>query len=161
MTEVNGLRLAFRGLVAGLAAGYVWLAVSMVVAAPFGDPLSPHRQLASAVLPLDTTRGGSLLFGLSAAQVAGGAFGMLFAYFVGRFFTVRPTLALAAPALALLAWLAASASADPELAAQVPMLVAVLVYGAALGQQLPLRADVLRARPAAPSWPQAPGSPST
>jgi uncharacterized membrane protein YgaE (UPF0421/DUF939 family) len=145
MTEVNGLRLAFRGLTAGLAAGYVWLAVSLLVATPFGDPLAPLSRLAEVVLPLEPSREGSLLIGLSMAQLAGGAFGLMFAYFVGRFFTVRPTLAVAAPALALLAWLAASAPADPALARQIPMLAAVLVYGATLGQQLPLRGEVARA----------------
>ncbi|HEX2141702.1 MAG TPA: hypothetical protein VHK28_05425 [Candidatus Limnocylindria bacterium] len=144
MTEVNGLRLAVRGLTGGLAAGYVWLAVTLLLAAPFGDPLAPHARLADWVLPASATREGSLLLGLSVAQLVGGAFGLLFAYFVGRFFTVRPTMLLAATCVALLAWLAAGSATDPQLTAQIPMLVAVLVYGAVLGHALPLRDDVLR-----------------
>ena len=31
MTEVNGFRLAYRGLVAGLAAGWVWIAIAASV----------------------------------------------------------------------------------------------------------------------------------
>ena len=33
MTEVNGLHLAYKGFVGGLAGGYVWTAIAMSLAA--------------------------------------------------------------------------------------------------------------------------------
>ena len=53
MTEVNGLRLAYRGLIAGLAGGYVWIAIAMLLSAlAEGDPLRPLRPAALALSPL-------------------------------------------------------------------------------------------------------------
>lgn len=151
MTEINGLRLAYRGLVAGLAAGYVWLAVGLLLALPSGDPLSAHQALAASLLPMQPTREGLLLLALGGAEVAGGAFGMLFAYFIGRFFTVRPTLALAAPSLAVLAWLLLASGSASGVAAHAPLLVAAAIYGLVLGQCLPLRGEVERYPAGSPS----------
>ncbi|HSI99656.1 MAG TPA: hypothetical protein VLA59_04660, partial [Patescibacteria group bacterium] len=53
MTDVNGLRLAYRGFVAGLAGAYVWMAVVMTRAGLLrADPLAPLRPLALAISPL-------------------------------------------------------------------------------------------------------------
>ncbi len=154
MTEINGLRLAYRGLVAGLAAGYAWLAVTLIAAAASGDPLATQARFVGSFLPQAPGREETIVVGLAVAQVAGGAFGMLFAYFVGRFFTVRPTLAVAAPCLAVLVWLPVASAMGPQLPTHLPLLAAAVVYGVALGQHLPLRAEVRRGAYAG-------GSPST
>lgn len=144
MTEINGLRLAYRGLVAGLAAGYVWLAAAMLGALVLADdPLQPLR-----VLGAGSSRE-ALASGLALLQVGSGAVGMGFAYFFGRFFTVRPTLAIAAPCFTLLAWLALGRLIGQSAATQVPLLVASLLYGVMLGASVPIRGDLLRSRGAA------------
>ena len=161
MTEVNGLRLAYRGFVAGLAGGYVWAALAMGLAAiVHGDPLEPLRPIALAVHPLAGTPELSFVVGLAAIQAAGGVIGMTFAYFFGRFFTVRPTLVAAAPLVAVLAWVIVSAAVVGETSiaefATSPIgVLATIGYGVLLGIWIPLRGEVTR-----PEADQ-PGSPST
>ena len=92
MTEVNGLHLAFRGLTAGLAAGWVWLAIALAgLLLEGGDPLAATGALGNG------TEGSGLISALAIAQVTAGGIGLVFAYFFGRYFTVRGTLAVAAP----------------------------------------------------------------
>jgi hypothetical protein len=151
MTEVNGLRLAYRGLVAGLAAGYVWAAVAML-----GAILSGER----AWLPLGLLGGGAgrdeLALGIGTLQVASGGAGMIFAYFFGRFFTVRETLVVAAPCFALLVWLLAGLLLPArDVTLQLVLAGATVLYGTFLGLGLPTRGEVARYAP--PSG----GSPST
>jgi hypothetical protein len=91
VTEVNGLRLAYRGLIAGLAGGYVWAAIAMTLAGiVHGDPLRPLEPLALALAPFARSPELSFVLGLGAVQAGGALVGMCFAYFFGRFFTVRP-----------------------------------------------------------------------
>jgi hypothetical protein len=149
VTEINGLRLAYRGFVTGLAAGYVWAATAMLGALLVGgDPLAPLHLLGGA------GRDG-LLAGIGLIQVGSGGIGMAFAYFFGRYFTVRTTLALAAPCFAGLGWLLLQrVGLNPgTLELQLALGAASLLYGAILGFGLPLRADVARYAPS--------GSPST
>jgi hypothetical protein len=157
MTIVNGLRLAYRGFVTGLAAGYVWLATAMVLGALLhDDALQPLRPLAELILP---AAGGSaetsFVLGFGLVQLAAGLVGMCFSYFFGRFFTVRPTLAVAAPCFALLAWALMAAGAGGDgiggLALAAPPLAATVAYGLLLGAGLPLRGDVLRGHRASES----------
>ncbi len=151
MTTVNGLRLAYRGFVTGLAAGYVWLATAMLLGALLhDDALQPLRPLAALILPAaGGSASASFVLGFGLVQLAAATIGMCFSYFFGRFFTIRPTLAVAAPCFALLAWalFAASAGAGEGLGqmglAAAP-LVATVAYGLLLGAGLPLRGDVLR-----------------
>jgi hypothetical protein len=162
VTEVNGLRLAYRGFVAGLAGGYVWAALAMVLGAfVHGDPLAPLRPIALAVHPLAGTPELSFVVGLAAIQAAGGVVGMTFAYFFGRFFTVRPTLTAAAPLVAILIWVFVAAAVAGETSisqfATSPIgVVATIGYGLLLGIWLPLRGDVIRL-----PGPDQSGSPST
>lgn len=161
MTEVLGLRLAYRGFVTGLAAAYVWLAMAMAVSGLLGgDALAPLRPLAAALI---AGSGGvpeiAFVLGFALVQLGGGLVGMSFAYFFGRFFTARLTLGAAAPLFALLTWgvlatgLRAVSPLGAEAGLELPALLATLGYGLVLGVGLPLRGDVLRA-------PQA-GSPVT
>lgn len=150
MTEVNGLRLAYRGFVAGLAGGYVWAAIAMGLAAlATGDPLFVLRPFAEAMTPLADTPALAFVLGLLAVQLGGALVGMLFAYFFARFFTVRTTLTIAGPVVALLAWgLIAAAftrEADGAVFARhaVPVL-ATLGYGLLLAAGVPVRGDVTR-----------------
>lgn len=159
MTEVNGLRLAYRGFVAGLAGAYVWVAIAMTLAGLVrADPLLPLRPFALAVTPLAGSSELAFVIGLMAVQAAGALVGICFAYFFARFFTVPATLRIAAPAVALLAWalIAAAAGVAPDApasdwAAQVIPLVATLGYAVLLGAWVPVRGEVTRQ----------PGSPST
>jgi hypothetical protein len=148
MTEINGLRLAYRGLMAGLAGGYVWLAVAMLMSWPITGPLGPVQLLASvgpdrvALAP-----GGSFLLALVLVELGAGAMGMAFAYFLGRYFTVRSTLEAAAPCFALLAWFAMSERIGVSrlpLAVQVGLTFATLLYGILLGAAVPTRPELLR-----------------
>jgi hypothetical protein len=150
VTEINGLRLAYRGLVTGLAAGWVWAATAML-----GGMIFEWRPL----LPLEVLGGGrghpELALGMAIAQLAAGGVGMTFAYFFARFFTVRGTLLAAAPSFALLAWLVAGSalSTGIGIGPQVTLGIASVAYGVLLGVGLPLRGQVLRHPPV--------GSPST
>lgn len=159
MTEVNGLRLAYRGLISGLAAGYVWAAIAMcLAAAAFGDPLRPLRPFADALAGAGTTPELGFVLGLFAVQAGGALVGMVFAYFFGRFFTVRPTVAAAGPCFALLVWglvagTGAVTGAEIDLAVHPITVLATIGFGLLLGAAVPLRGDVLRQ----PST----GSPST
>ncbi len=159
MTEVNGLRLAYRGLVAGLAGGYVWAAIAMAIAAiAFGDPLRPLRPFATALTPGGTTPELAFVLGLFAVQAGGAFVGMCFAYFFGRFFTVRRTVAAAGPCFALLVWglVAATGVAGPAGTEPAGIaIVATIGFGLLVGAAVPLRGDVAR-YPAPGS-----GSPST
>jgi hypothetical protein len=152
MTEVNGLRLAYRGFVAGLAGAYVWIAIAMLAAVPGDDPLAPLRVLAS-IGPdgWSATSEEALVLGLAVTQVVGAAVGIGFAYFFGRFFTVRSTLGVGAVCVAILAWailsnrLAAAVAVDPvALGASGGLLLATVAYGAVLGSQVPVRGEVAR-----------------
>ncbi|HET7686747.1 MAG TPA: hypothetical protein VFM19_10100 [Candidatus Limnocylindria bacterium] len=152
MTEVNGLRLAYRGFVTGLAASYVWLAVAMVVAALLtGDPLAPLRPLALTLVEAQhVTASLAFVLGFALVQASGAVVGMCFAYFFGRFFTVRSTMNAAAPAFAILAWalLATGVAALTEtdaLGLQLAPILATLAYGILLGTGIPVRRDVTRA----------------
>jgi len=150
MTEVNGLRLAYRGLIAGLAGGYVWAAIAMTLSAlAFGDPLRPMRPFALAISPLAGSPELAFVLGLFAVQAGGALIGLCFAYFFARFFTVPATLRLAAPAVALMAWalIAAALGRDTGvvgLATQAIALVATLGYGLLLGAGVPVRGEVTR-----------------
>lgn len=158
MTEVNGLRLAYRGLISGLAGGYVWAAIAMTLAAvSFGDPLRPLRPLAEAITPA-TSPELAFVLGLFAVQAGGALVGMCFAYFFGRFFTVRPTVAAAGPCFALLVWGVAVATGivsgnGAGFAAHPISVLATIGFGLLMGAAVPLRGDVVR-QPSS-------GSPST
>ncbi|MCC6619334.1 MAG: hypothetical protein IT341_09910 [Chloroflexi bacterium] len=150
MTEVNGLRLAYRGFIAGLAGGYAWAAIAMAVSAlATGDPLFALRPMAAAII--GSADGDALAFvlGFAAIQLGGAVIGMLFAYFFARFFTVRATLTVAAPVVALLAWglIAAAFTREADGAAlaghAVPVL-ATLGYGVLLAAGVPVRSEVTR-----------------
>lgn len=162
MTEINGLRLAYRGFVAGLAGGYVWAAVAMVLAGVIhGDPLEPLRPIALAVTPLAGTAELAFVVGLATIQAAGGVIGMTFAYFFGRFFTVRPTVLAAAPLVTVLVWVIVAAvvageTAITEFATSPIGVVATIGYGVLVGIWIPLRGEVTR-----PPRPDQSGSPST
>jgi hypothetical protein len=164
VTEVLGLRLAYRGFVTGLAAAYGWTAVAMLSAALLAnDPLAPLRPLAGAIAPVVAGRSDlAFVLGLGVIQTGGGLIGMSFAYFFGRFFTVRSTLAIAAPAFALLAWALIAVGLTglgmPEsLVVSIAPVLGTVAYGLFLGQGLPLRGDVLRGNQGAEDSP----SPST
>ncbi len=163
MTEVMGLRLAYRGFVTGLAGAYVWAAIAMLLGgAIHGDPLRPLRPLAMAISPIANTPELAFVLGLAAIQLGGALIGMCFAYFFARFFTVRATLATAAPIVALLAWaLIAAGLAQglgvPILAAELAPIAATIGYGLLLGAAVPVRGEVTY--PAAPTYSD--GSPST
>lgn len=151
MTEVNGLRLAYRGFVTGLAAAYVWLAVAMIAAAVVADDaLAPLRPLANTlVVEAAVTSALAFVIGFALVQAAGAVVGMSFAYFFGRFFTVRRTMHVAAPAFSLLVWalLATGVGAligSDALALQLAPLLATVAYGAVLGAGVPVRPEVMR-----------------
>jgi hypothetical protein len=150
MTEVNGLRLAYKGFVGGLAGGYVWAAIAMSLAAVVhGDPLRALEPLALALTPLAGSPELAFVLGLAAVQAGGALAGMCFAYFFGRFFTVRATLAAAAPMAALLAWGIVSAVLTRELpavqmAAAPVSILATIGYGLILGTTVPVRGAVVR-----------------
>lgn len=146
MTEVNGLRLAYRGFITGLAASYAWLALAMLVSALLvADPLAPLRPMAAALSPAATTPEQAFVLGLLLAQAGGGLAGICFAYFFARFFTVRGTLLAAAASFAVLSWAlvqAAGLGVPPGVAPAT--VIAALGYGLLLGIGTPLRSEVLR-----------------
>lgn len=150
MTDVNGLRLAYRGFVAGLAGAYVWAAVVMTLSGLLaGDPLAPLRPIALAISPLAGSPELAFVLGLAAVQAAGALVGMCFAYFMARFFTIRATMRIAAPAAAVLAWGLIAAVLEAERVAVPPGFHAVAVigsigYGMLLGGAVPVRAEVAR-----------------
>lgn len=147
---MNGLRLAYRGFVAGLAGGYVWAAIAMVLAGVVrGDPLAPLRPFALAITPLAGTPEMAFVLGLAAVQAGGALVGMCFAYFFARFFTVRVTLAVAAPAVALAAWAAIATAVGREanlagFGTEAIPLVATLAYAVLLAAGVPVRGEVTR-----------------
>ena len=150
MIEVNSVRLTYRGFVAGLAGGYVWTAIAMLLSAVAGgDPLGPLRPIALALSPLAGTPELSFVLGLAAVQAGGAVIGMCFAYFFARFFTVRTTLAVAAPAFTLLMWgliggVVARDTGILEFATHPIPALASLGYGLVLGVALPIRGQVMR-----------------
>ena len=88
-----------------------------------------------------------------------GGIGLVFAYFFGRYFTVRGTLAVAALAFAILCWLATAYVLDGSwlsLTRQAVLTLAAVAYGAMLGGAVPTRSEVLRGPRRQPI-----GSPST
>jgi len=153
MTEINGLRLAYRGLVMGLAGSYVWLAAAMLISMAGGDALVPLRLIGALWSPQgEGLQRDWLLLAMGMLQVAAAGIGIAFAYFFARFFTIRHTLALAGPCFALLTWLmlsdrltSATGAATLAVATQVALICASLLYGLVLGIGLPLRREVLRA----------------
>jgi hypothetical protein len=157
MTEVMGLRLAYRGFVTGIAGAYVWAAIAMLLGATLhGDPLQPLRPLAIAISPIAETPELAFVLGLVAIQAGGALVGMCFAYFFARFFTVRATLAAAAPIVALLAWAMIAAGLARGLgvpigALEIAPILATIGYGLLLGAGIPVRGEVTYAS----------GSPST
>ena len=156
MTEVMGLRLAYRGFVTGLAGAYVWAAIAMLLGALIhGDPLGPLRPLAIAISPLADSPELAFVLGLIAIQAGGALVGMCFAYFFARFFTVRATLSVAAPVVALLAWALIAAGlarlSVPMGPLEVAPILATIGYGVLLGAGVPVRGEV--------TYPS--GSPST
>lgn len=150
MTEVNGLRLAYRGFIAGLAGGYAWVAVAMAVGGlAVGDPLFVLRPMSAAFIGFAASDALAFVLGFAALQLGGALVGMLFAYFFARFFTVRPTLTVAAPIVALLAWglIAAAFTRDADgaqLARHAVPVLATLGYGLLLAAGVPIRGDVTR-----------------
>ena len=150
MIEVNSVSLVYRGLVAGLAGGYVWTAIAMLLSAlAGGDPLGPLRPIALALSPLAGTPELAFVLGLAAVQAGGALVGVCFAYFFARFFTVRKTLVIAAPAFTLLAWgliggLVARDTGILEFATHPIPALASLGYGLLLGVALPVRGAVTR-----------------
>jgi hypothetical protein len=157
VTEVNGFRLAYRGLVAGLAAGWVWLAIALAGLLLAGtNPLGATRALGTG------TDSSGLIVALALAQTIAGGIGLVFAYFFGRYFTARPTLAVAAPVFAVLCWLAVANltnGAGLGWVAQAVLIVAAAVYGLILGSALPTRGEVLRGARSTDRY--SAGSPST
>jgi hypothetical protein len=152
VTEINGLRLAYRGFVTGLAAGYVWVAAAMVGAwLAGGSPLAPLHFLGGS------GRDG-LLAGIGVVQVGSAAIGMTFAYFFGRFFTVRSTLAVAGLCFGVLAWLIVAKVVDTRMGhdlggagLRIGLVAASALYGVMLGGAVPTRDEVLRHRAATTS----------
>jgi len=151
VTDVNGLRLAYRGFVSGLAGAYVWAAIAMTLSGLIhGDPIAPLRPIASAIMPVAGSPELAFVLGLGGAQTAGGLVGMCFAYFFARFFTVRLTLGIAGPAAAVLAWsllqlgIGGAVDAIPP-SLQAIMVVAAVGYGLLLGVNVPIRGEVVRA----------------
>jgi len=151
VTEINGLRLAYRGFVTGLAAGYVWVAAAMLGAWLAGsNPAAPLHLLGGA------GRDG-LLAGIGLAQVGSAGIGMTFAYFFGRFFTVRRTLAVAGLCFGVLVWLVIAKVVDSRMSddltvagLRIALVAASALYGVMLGAAVPTRVEVLR-RQAAPT----------
>ena len=145
-----GLRLAYRGFVTGLAGAYVWAAIAMVLSGMLhGDPLRPLRPFAMALTPLAASPELAFVLGLALVQAGGALVGMCFAYFFARFFTVRGTLTVAAPIVAVLAWglIAAAFIRDADataLTSHAVPVVATLGYGLLLGIGVPVRSDVVR-----------------
>jgi hypothetical protein len=145
VTEINGLRLAYRGFVTGLAAGYVWVAAAMLGASLAGsDPTTPLHLLGGP------GRDG-LLAGIGLVQVGSAGIGMTFAYFFGRFFTVRRTLAIAGLCFGVLAWLVIAKLLDSRMSndltaasLRIALIVASALYGVMLGAAVPTRVEVLR-----------------
>jgi hypothetical protein len=131
--------------VTGLAAGYVWVAAAMVGAwLAGGDPLAPLHFLGGG------GRDG-LLAGIGLVQVGSAAIGMTFAYFFGRFFTVRRTLAVAGLCFGILAWLIIARVVHArmghdlsEAGLRIGLVVASALYGIMLGAAVPTRDEVLR-----------------
>jgi hypothetical protein len=151
VTDVNGLRLAYRGFVSGLAGAYVWAAIAMTLSGlVFGDPLAPLRPIATAIAPVAGSPELAFVLGLGGAQAAGGLVGMCFAYFFARFFTVRVTLGIAGPTVAVLAYSLLQLGIGGAVEAIPPVLQAIMVaaaigYGLLLGVNVPVRGEVTRA----------------
>lgn len=150
MTEVNGLRLAYRGLVSGLAGGYVWAAIAMTLSTlAHGDPLRPLRPVAGMLMTDAARPELAFVIGLFVVQAGGALAGMCFAYFFGRFFTVRPTLAVAGPCFALLVWAivvgtGVGSGAGATAALEPITVLATVGFGLLLGAAVPLRGEVTR-----------------
>jgi hypothetical protein len=150
VTEVMGLRLAYRGFVAGLAGGYVWAAIAMALGGLlYADPLRSLRPFALAISPLAGSAELSFVLGLAAVQLVGGLVGMCFAYFFARYFTVHPTLWLAGPIIALLVWALIAAGLDragpgADVGTQLVPLLATAGYGIVLAARVPVRGEVTR-----------------
>ena len=145
MTEINGLRLAYRGFVTGLAAGYVWAAAAML-----GAWLAGHQPATPMYLLGGAGRDG-LLAGIGLIQVGSAGIGMAFAYFFGRFFTVRRTLALAGLCFGILVWLVIAKVVDSRMSddltavgLRIALVAASALYGVMLGAAVPTRVEVLR-----------------
>ena len=127
----------------------MWVAVALTGLVLAGsDPLAATTRLGNG------TAGSGLISALAIAQVASGGIGLVFAYFFGRYFTVRSTLALTALAFAVLSWLATAYVLDGSwlsLTRQAVLVLASVAYGAMLGGAVPTRNEVLRQRPTQPA----------
>jgi hypothetical protein len=151
VTDVNGLRLAYRGFVSGLAGAYVWAAIAMTLSGLVsGDPIAPLRPIATAIMPVAGSTELAFVLGLGGAQAVGGLVGICFAYFFARFFTVRATLGIAGPTVAVLVWSLVQLGVwgtvdDVAPALQAIMVVAAIGYGLLLGLNVPVRGEVIRA----------------
>jgi hypothetical protein len=151
VTDVNGLRLAYRGFVSGLAGAYVWAAIAMTLSGlVYGDPIAPLRPIATAIMPVAGSTELAFVLGLGGAQAVGGLVGICFAYFFARFFTVRATLGIAGPTVAVLVWSLVQLGVwgtvdDVAPALQAIMVVAAIGYGLLLGLNVPVRGEVIRA----------------
>jgi hypothetical protein len=150
---VDGFRLAYRGLIAGLVGAYLWVAGAMVAGLLVaGDPVSPLRTVGLAASPAWIADPSLHWLPVLAAlaQAGGGLAGVLFAYFVARYFTVRRTLAIAGTCVGLLLGWAVLGSlvppGDPTPAAPAALAIAVgsIWYGVFIGLEVPLRGDVER-----------------
>jgi hypothetical protein len=79
---------------------------------------------------------------------------MTFAYFFGRFFTVRRTLAVAGLCFGVLAWLVIAKVVDARMgddltaSLRIALIAASALYGVMLGAAVPTRVEVLRHQPA-------------
>ena len=150
MTEVNGLRLAYRGFVSGIAGAYVWAAIAMALSGLLhGDPVEPLRPIATAISPLAGRPELAFVLGLAAVQAGGAVIGMVFAYFFARFFTVRTTLAVAGPVVAVLAWALLTVLLEQGTGAftatdQLVAILATVGFGVILGANVPVRGEVTR-----------------
>jgi hypothetical protein len=157
MTDVNGLRLAYRGFVTGIAAAYVWVASALVLSALLhADALVALRPFADLVVNgAGESRELAFVLGFALIQLGGGFLGMVTAYFIGRYFTVRPTLAVAVPCCVLLAWALVAVGLESLGARtrgiEAVTVVATLAYGLLLGIGLPVRGDGLRDQSGSPS----------
>ena len=131
-------RIVSYGVLSHLAAGLVLSPLAWLIA----REVLPHVHVSRPLLGTAET-----------------LFPLVFAYFFGRYFTVRGTLAVAALAFAVLCWLATAYMLDGSwlsITRQAILTLAAVAYGAMLGGAVPTRTEVLRGPPSQPV-----GSPST
>jgi hypothetical protein len=90
----------------------------------------------------------AFVLGLGTAQAGGALIGMCFAYFFGRFFTVRATVAAAGPCFALLVWGLVAVVLESRngdgFAVHPIAILATIGFGLLVGGAVPLRGEVTR-----------------